>query len=222
VEWRTSPTGDNFLGSLGYARKLSRDWTLLGRTLWDENTSDQLRGRSQLGLAWRQTDNNTFNALFRLENRYDRTNIGGTPLDESQANIAAVLLNFQPTPGVTFSGRYAGKISTSTADSLTTQTTAHLLMGRAIFDLTNRLDAGVIGSMMGDAHFSQRQYGIGAELGLVVMKNLRLAGGYNLFGFTDKDFESLGYTKRGPYVEFGFKFDEALFGAGPTPARKTP
>jgi len=39
---------------------------------------------------------------------------------------------------------------------------------------------------------------------------MRVAGGYNLFGFTDRDFESLGYTQRGPYVEFGFKFDEGL------------
>jgi hypothetical protein len=69
----------------------------------------------------------------------------------------------------------------------------------------------VIGSVMGTQGFSQRRYGLGGELGVVVMRNLRLAGGYNLFGFTDRDFDSLGYTQRGAYLEFGFKFDELLF-----------
>ena len=35
-----------------------------------------------------------------------------------------------------------------------------------------------------------------------------------LFLRSTRDFESLGYTQRGPYVEFGFKFDEGLFGRG--------
>ena len=33
----------------------------------------------------------------------------------------------------------------------------------------------------------------------------------DLFGFTDRDFALLGYTQRGPYMEFGLKFDERLF-----------
>ncbi|HEX4933329.1 MAG TPA: hypothetical protein VFV33_09135, partial [Gemmatimonadaceae bacterium] len=54
LEYRDADNGDNFLASLGYARKLSRDWTLLGRTLWDvfDTQQNQTRGWSQLGLAW--------------------------------------------------------------------------------------------------------------------------------------------------------------------------
>ena len=211
LEWRTTPAGDNLLGSLGYARKLSRDWTMLGRTLWDQMTSAQLRGRSQVGLAWRQTDRNRINALFRLENRLDRTDVLGEPTSRTTANIAAVLVNLQPIPSLTLSTRYAGKLSADTRDGSTTETTAQLLMGRAIVDLSQRFDVGVIGSTLGDATFSARQYGVGGEVGFVLMRNMRVAGGYNLFGFTDRDFESLGYTQRGPYVEFGLKFDESIF-----------
>ncbi len=211
LEWRTTPLGDNVLASLGYARKLSRDWTMLGRTLWDQMTTAQLRGRSQVGLAWRQTDRNRINALFRVENRLDRTDAQGDPTSRTTANIAAVLVNMQPMPTLTLSTRYAGKVSADARNGVTARTTAQLLMGRAIVDVSKRFDLGVIGSALGNRTFSERQYGVGTELGFVLMRNMRLAGGYNLFGFTDRDFESLGYTQRGPYMEFGFKFDEGSF-----------
>ncbi len=214
IEYRDSPTGENVLGSLGYARKLDRDWTLLGRSIWDQINTNAARGRSQLGLAWRQTDQNHVNALFRLENRLDRTDAQGIPSSKSIANIAALLLNVQPVPTVTFSTRYAGKLASDTRDGITDRTSAHLLMGRTIVDLTKRTDVGLIGSVLGDGKFVERRYGMGVELGAVVMRNLRLAGGWNVFGFTDRDFDSLGYTQRGPYVEFGFKFDEDLFRKG--------
>lgn len=212
LEWRTGPQGDNLLGSFGYARKVSRDWTMLARSLWDQLNTNALRGRSQLGMAWRQTDRNTVNALFRVENRLDRTDAQGAPTTRTTANIAAALVNVQPTTRWTLSTRYAAKQATDQRDGTSVSSSAQLLMGRSIFDITRRLDVGVIGSVLGDRGFGERRYGVGGELGVVVMRNLRLAGGYNLFGFTDRDFESLGYTQRGPYIEFGFKFDESLFG----------
>jgi uncharacterized repeat protein (TIGR01451 family) len=222
LEWRNSATGDDLLGSFGYARKLSRDWTLLMRTLWDERATTQLQGRSQVAFAWRQTDANMVNALVRWENRLDRSDAAGAPKTSSVANVAALLINVAPTPTLILSGRYAAKFARDRSDSSMTETVSQLVMGRATVDLTQRLDLGLIGSIIGDASFGQRDYGLGTELGIVVMKNLRIATGYNLFGFTDKDFASLGYTRRGPYLEFGFKFDESLFGVGTPKAGSKP
>jgi hypothetical protein len=57
LEYRDADSGDNFLASFGYARKLSLDWTFLGRTLWDVAEMGQNQtGWSQLGFAWRETD----------------------------------------------------------------------------------------------------------------------------------------------------------------------
>ena len=200
-------------GTLGYARKLSRDFTLLGRTGWDALQGSTLRGRSQLGLAWRQTDRNTFNALLRYENHLDQSTAVGSPQTRTIADVMAALVNIQPAPWWTLSTRYAAKIARDRVDGVMAENTAHLLMARSVHDLSRRVDVGVIGSVLGNGSFSERRYGLGGELGLVVMRNLRLAGGYNLFGFSDKDFQSLGYTQRGPYLEFGFKFDETLFGS---------
>ncbi|MCU0633560.1 MAG: hypothetical protein MUE41_01700 [Gemmatimonadaceae bacterium] len=214
LEYRTSPAGDNVLASAGYARKLSRDWTLLGRTLWDEIMGSATRGRSQLGFAWRQTDANRVNALFRVENRLDRADAQGQPTMRTLSNVAAAIVNVQPVPRLTLSTRYAAKLADDRRDDISTRSSAQLLMARTIYDVSRRVDVGVIGSVMGNGGFDQRRYGLGGELGVVVMRNLRVAGGYNVFGFTDRDFAALGYTQRGAYLEFGFKFDESLFGRG--------
>jgi uncharacterized repeat protein (TIGR01451 family) len=212
LEWRTSPAGDNLLGSLGYARKLSRDWSLLGRSTWDQRSGEAVRGRTQFGVAWRETEWNRVNALFRVENRMDQTDALGATTTRSLSNMAAALVNVQLTPRVTLSTRYAGKMADDRYDDVSTRSKAHLVMGRTIFDINSRLDLGVIGSVFGNGVFTKRQYGAGAELGVVVFTNLRLAGGYNVFGFVDRDFESYGHLQRGPYLEFGLKFDEGLLG----------
>jgi hypothetical protein len=43
------------------------------------------------------------------------------------------------------------------------------------------------------------------------MRNVRVAAGYNVFGFRDRDLRESAYTLRGAYVRFDFKFDESLF-----------
>ncbi|MEO7962459.1 MAG: hypothetical protein ABIT38_00960 [Gemmatimonadaceae bacterium] len=217
LEYRDANTGNNFLASLGYARKLNRDWTFLGRTLWDvyDATQNQTRGFSQVGFAWRETDRNKWNALFRYENRLTHFGaLGVSEQTQNNANILAALVNFQPTARVTLSGRYAGKLATDQLGNLSTRTNAQLLMGRGIFDLNRRLDLGIISSVLASDGFAARRYGLGGELGLIVAKNLRIAAGYNLFGFTDKDLNSFGTTRRGAYIDLGFKFDESLFGLG--------
>jgi uncharacterized repeat protein (TIGR01451 family) len=221
LEYRDAEAGDNFLASLGYARKLSRDWTLLGRTLWDvaEQGQNQTRGWSQLGLAWRETDRNRWNAVMRYENRVQY--LGATAASgsaESVAHILAALVNHQPSQRLTLSGRYAARQSNDALGTFETKSTAQLFMGRGLLDLTSRVDAGLIGSMLVSEGFASRRYGLGGELGLLVMRNLRIAGGYNLFGFTDKDLNTFGTTRKGAYLELGFKFDESLFGMGGTAA----
>ncbi len=217
LEYRDADTGDNFLASFGYARKLSRDWTLLGRTLWDvyDAQQNQTHGWSQLGFAWRETDRNKRNALMRYENRVTHLgSLGTMQQTENLAHILAALVNYQPASRVTLSGRYAAKVARDDIGTLSTRTTSQLVMGRGIFDLNRRLDAGLIGSLLASDGFSSRRYGLGGELGLIVLKNLRVAGGYNFFGFTDKDLNTFGTTRKGAYLELGFKFDESMFGLG--------
>jgi hypothetical protein len=157
---------------------------------------------------------------MRYENRVASVGAAGAiESTENRAHIVAALLNYQPVARVTLSGRYAAKAARDDIGGISTSTTSQLVMGRGIFDLNRRLDAGVISSVLLSDGISSRQYGLGAELGLIVMRNLRVAAGYNVFGFTDKDLNTFGTTRKGLYLDLGFKFDESLFGLGnePTP-----
>ncbi len=227
VELRNASSGDNRLVSAGYARKLSRDVTVLGRTLWDDFDAArrETRGFTQAGLAWRQARDNRWNALARYEHRYEQLGALATAgASRDVAHVGAAIVNVQAWPRLTFSGRYAAKYATSRRGLDESSNTAQLLMGRTVFDLTSRLDAGLITSALFGDGAARRQYGLGGEAGVIVMRNVRVAGGYNLFGFTDRDLSSFGTTRRGAYIEFGFKFDEGLFGLGAsdaTPAART-
>ena len=59
--------------------------------------------------------------------------------------------------------------------------------------------------------FAAHQYGAGAEAGYLLMSNLWVSGGYNFYGFSDRDLEGEDYTRAGPYARLRFKFDEDMF-----------
>jgi uncharacterized repeat protein (TIGR01451 family) len=57
--------------------------------------------------------------------------------------------------------------------------------------------------------YSKRlDYGYGAELGFLVLRNLWVTGGYNFAGFEDESSPGADETQRGPFVSVRFKFDE--------------
>ena len=212
LEYRDSPSGDNFLGTLGYARKLSASLTLLGRTMWNALGADQWRERSQIGLAVRQLEAERWNGLVRYEHHFERLNLSPGRSTHT-ASVVAGVLNYQPRTSLSLSWRYAVKLAGDDAgDSAgVTHSNAQLFMQRAIVDLSSRWDAGLIGSLLVSDGFDSRHYGLGVEAGRRLMRNLRLAAGYNLFGFTDRDLVSSGYTSHGVYIDLGFKFDEGSF-----------
>ncbi|NOT34126.1 MAG: OmpA family protein [Candidatus Eisenbacteria bacterium] len=216
LEFRTESNREQWLGSLGAARKLARDWTGLARSTWflapDE---DRAEGRSQFGIAWRQTDRNQWDALARYEHRFDK-DAGDDPFERS-VHILASDLNWHPMRAWTLSGKAAAKWLTDERESLTIRTDAQLFSARATVDLTPRFDLGLIGRGLYSDHFDASQTGLGVELGAILVRNLRLGVGYNVMGFSDADLGGGDRTDRGPYVRFGFKFDEGLFGRRTSP-----
>lgn len=214
AEYRDAAGGDNFLATLGYARKLSRDLTFLGRGLWNALPGDQRRVRGQLGLAWRETDHNRWSGLARVEHGVDRlaTGVGGA-LVSRQVEVASAHLNYQPILPLTLSAQYAGKWLRHD-DGLETRTVTQLAQLRAIYDVDRNWDVGLQASSFWQGALASTRIGTGAELGRRLMRNLRVAAGYNVFGFRDQDLRETDYTLRGAYLRIDFKFDESLLGPG--------
>lgn len=218
AEYRTSGTQNSFLNTLGFASKLDESWSLLGRSLvyvddsQRDDAGDELLARTQIGLAFRPPDHDRWNALARYEFKYEKDRDDDFDRRRS-VHVVSVHLDYRPLPRLHTNGQYAFKWADErTGSGPSSQGLTQLLAGRLTFDLAERWDVGVLGSGLWSGGFDQAQYGVGAEVGYLVMKNLWVSAGYNFFGFEDDDLTEGAYTNPGAYVRFRFKFDESALG----------
>ncbi len=226
LEARDAKTSQSGLLTLGLASKLSRNWTFLEKAALSvsrNKASEQLTAgerwlnRFQLGLAYRDTDTDVWSGLGRVEHRSESdTTQPGIDLKRS-VEIVSVHGNYQPTKPFLLSGRVASKWAKDQSVGIVTKGRAHLLSTRATYDLTNRWDIGLTGSLLGTGGLRSKQYGLGLEAGYLITGNLWGSVGYNFFGYTDDDLIGTDYTNRGAYLRLRYKFDEELFqGRNPT------
>lgn len=212
LEWRESESETSLLHTLSYLRKLSTDWSFLGKNTVSlterrtEESGDILRNRLRLGLAWRQTDINRWNWLGRYESRFDEDDLEG---ERRHAHVLSSHVNYQPHRQWVLAGRYAFKQVNDDNGDISNDFTGHLLSGRVMYDLTERWDLGFNVSRLFDQ--SSTQYGYGAEVGYLLAANLWVSAGYNFAGYYDRDFEDVDYTREGPFLRLRFKFDENNF-----------
>ena len=215
LEYRAADSGDQVLGTLGFARKVSRDFTFLGQSAASVQTGGgPAYERTRLGMAYRSTDDSRWNALGAYEHRWERrpdAEAGGDATH--QAHILTGHANVQVTDELNVRGQLAGKLANDTdAFGSTVSQSAWLLGARAVKDVTDRIDVGALTRLLNSE--GSRTFGLGFELGFLARENLRVALGYNLFGFRDRDLAATEYTDHGLYIDVGFKFDERLFGLG--------
>lgn len=203
AEWRRQDGNDQWLSGATAEHKLSRDWAALGRTeLFRDLTQGRTDSRSQLGFAYRGVETNRLSALMRYDNRVE--NDDEPSRFRRVSHVVSSHANWQPVTRLTLSGQLASKWGIEDHDELVSRTGVRLLAGRALYDLTPRFDVGATGrSEFGGGN----RFGVGGELGWLAARNLRLAGGYNVFGFRDSEMSGADHTDSGPYLDFGYKFD---------------
>lgn len=214
VEWRQDDDNTNHLFTLGLARKLDRDWTLLARDYFNQvkprtaSGTDTRQNRAQVGFAYRPVDNNRFDALGTLELRNEFT--GGADGVDRDVRIVSLRANYHPSRPWWVSGRFAHKrVNELLLGSVRDDYSATLLGSRVTYDITNRWAVGGLFSVLQGTGGS-RQYAYGLEVGYVLMDNLWATLGYNWRGFSDQDISS-DYTNRGWVLGLRYKFDEDLF-----------
>jgi uncharacterized repeat protein (TIGR01451 family) len=218
LELRTSEPNDSLLNTLGYARKLSQDWTFLARSIVyavnakGPGAGDKSQARLQAGLAWRQTEASRWNALVKYEYKFeDDASVANVQLYR-HVHMLLCDVNFQATADVSFSGHYGGKLAFEESNGRSDTSDTHLFAVRAAYDLDPRWDIGICGRVLFSAGNASAQFGLGPEVGYKIRDSLRLAGGYNLLGFRDRDLSREQYTDHGVYVAMRWIFDESLAG----------
>jgi uncharacterized repeat protein (TIGR01451 family) len=218
LELRTSEPNDSLLNTLGYARKLSRDWTFLSRSIIyavnakAAGAGDKTQARFQAGLAWRQTEVNRLNALVKYEYKFEDDATVPTLQLYRHVHMLLCDLNFQATADLSFSGHYGGKLAFEESNGHDDRSDTHLFAVRATYDLNPRWDIAICGRVLFSGGNLSTQFGVGPEIGYKMRDSLRLAGGYNLLGFRDRDLSREEYTDHGVYVALRWMFDESLLG----------
>ena len=224
LELRWADQSDSFLHTVGYARKLTRDWTFLGKSILylvdnkGATARDTRQGRLLGGLAWRQTDKDEWNALARYEYRYEDGSAFEPGLDQLRhVHIGSFAANWQPHPDWIFSGRYAVKFVDEKVAGLPARYLGHLLGGRVLYEFSKRFDAGLSASTTWARDTRRQIWAVGPELGFNFMANLRTGIGYNVVGFRDRDLQGDTPTDHGLFLSVRLKFDENLFGRRDAP-----
>lgn len=215
VEKRWGVQTDTLLTSFGYANKINDDVTLLAKNIYslqqdNEQNKERTIDRFQLGVAYRDYDNNISDHLAKIEYRYDNNGLDADSPYKKETYIASLHSNYHPVRRLTLSGHYAGKYNELTMDGVTSDSTSQVLSARAMYDINERWDAGIqAGTMWSDN--DSRNYLIGAEVGYTPMANLWVSAGYNFKGYHDDDIASGSDNQQGAYVRLRYKFDEDLF-----------
>jgi hypothetical protein len=215
VEWREDANNTNHLVTLGVARKLDRDWTLLARDYFSRVSprtslgTDSRRNRFQVGFAYRPADHNRFDALGLVEQRNEY--IGGTDGTDRNVTIFSLRGNYHPSRPWWVSGRLAHKqVNELLLGSIRDNYSASLAGARLTYDVTNRWSVGGLFNVLQGSD-GARQYAYGLEVGYVLMDNLWATLGYNWRGFDDRELSGSEYTNRGWVLGLRYKFDEDLF-----------
>jgi len=231
-EVRSSRASDSYLQTLAAAVRIDSAWTGLFRHHLDLTNAHGAPGsarlRFQVGAAWRPGRN--WDALGRLEFRYDREGAGPDGVTRAAANAFAApgsrrriarILALQAAGKLDqhfhTSLAWAGKLARDEGIAGATHGGAQWARGRATLDLAHGWDVGLQTSVLIGSRLGDRRYGTGAELGRQMSPGVWLSAGYNHFGYRDDELTGADWTRAGAYLRLRAKFDERLFGLGAEP-----
>ena len=181
---------------------------------FDIGTSRNLR----LGLAYRDPQQDKFNALLRYEYEKDGGTIPETILlgkgTGSQEHLFGVEAIYAPNWRWEFYGKYAFRHSkTFLADDFVGSSNISLGQLRTTYRLNYHMDLVAEGRMIWQPSADYTESGILLEAGYYVTPELRLALGY-VFGSADDDDFTGTRSAGGPYVGMTIKLNSLLDGFG--------
>ncbi|OTG73994.1 hypothetical protein B9T26_07590 [Acinetobacter sp. ANC 4169] len=218
LEGRRSDQSNTLISTLGYAHKLNERMTILTKNTLNfvnnkaAEQGDHLRNRFQLGMAWRDFDQNKLDVLSKVEHYYENNATDLEAEFKRTSYVSSTHVNWHPSRPVTLSGQYAAKWSVLDEYDVRSTALTQLVSGRVLYDINERWDASLQTGVLWANRGTGSRYLLGAEFGYLVTTNLWLSAGYNFLGYQDDELANTSSTGQGAYLRFRFKFDEDLFG----------
>jgi len=220
IEVRDAATSKSVVTSVAAARELSEKLSFAGAVranfrdqdaiiTTNPNPSGNLSGKSsridgRIGTAWRPRNNDKLVVL----NRFD------VSLDDSLSGIKTTKIVNNATANTMINerwqvaGHYGVKHVKTTFEGSTNSGFSHLVGGETRFDITKRIDVGLQGSVLYGQGSKTLSYAYGPSIGVSPVDNVWLSLGYNVEGYSDRDFSAAEYSQKGVYLKFRFKFDQ--------------
>ena len=208
-EFRTSPSEEKWGVLSALLGEPKQGWGVSARLqLFHTDTAaqDTVNADLRLGLVYRPLQTRWI-ILDRLDLLYDRQS-GGSWSSDNRRIVNNLSANFRPDRKLQFSLQYGAKYVLETLDSSEFSGYTDLVGVEGRYDITSKWDLGVRGSLLHTWGSGELAGSSGVSVGYNIVENAWLSLGYNLTGFSDKDFSASNYTARGPYMRFRFKFDQ--------------
>lgn len=188
-------------------------------------------GALDLSWAWRPLGTQ-LSVLDKLEFKYEDVNNGSQlfgfdGLTASEARSRRIINNlalnhvsrewtgqdmtgnlFQRYERTQWSLYYGAKYALDTFDGVDYSGYTDLLGLEVRHDIKTWLDIGLQASTLNSWSTGTRAYSFGPQIGGSPVKNGWVTLGWNLRGFTDRDFDAARYSAQGPYLQLRFKFDQ--------------
>jgi hypothetical protein len=198
--------------------------------------SDGWLGSVDLAWAWRPLGVQ-WSVLDRLELRYEEVSggsalagsglFGNTSLVAGRASTRRIINNFalnrvsrewtdQDRTGNLFrryernqlSFYYGAKYVQDSFDGVDYDGYTDLIGLEVRHDLRDWLDIGLQASSLNAWEEGAHAYSFGPQVGASPVTNGWITLGWNVKGFSDRDFDAARYTAQGPYLQLRFKFDQ--------------
>ena len=225
-EHRNSSRSSNTVFNVSAVGRLSPALTVLGDYRLAKAANQGLSGLGstsllKLGLAYRQPEDDRFNALLRYEYRTNPnsipTNARAGSSTDTQEHILSAEAIYAPNWRWELYGKYALRNSRTainvTDSSFSSSSTVQLAQARATYRLGYRWDVVGEARWIGGSGFSETGYSV--EGGYYPLPDLRLSAGYS-GGAVDTDFGD-DRSSSGFYVGLTAKLSGLLNGFGSQP-----
>lgn len=209
IEYRDSKTEDK-LGLFGSIYGELKEGTSIGSALQffntDKQTSEQTFADLRLGIVYRPKISR-WTILDRIDLIYD--SIKGEPnAYDNWRVINNFNVNYKDSKKNQFTFQYSFKYVSESIDNKDYKGYTDLIGFEGRHDIKKDLDLGLRFRFLHSWNANQYKYSLGPSIGYSPAGNIWISVGYNLIGFTDKDFSKSDYTSTGIYINFRIKFDQ--------------
>jgi hypothetical protein len=207
VEVRDNDSDKTWVFSGSAARELSEKFSLAatGRGRISEprgNPETDKLFEARVGASWRPRNEDTvFFNRFDVLNSQPLSGINTTKLVNNAAMNTMIGDRWQLSTNV--GNKY---VKTDIGDETVSNWT-HLVGGETRFDVTEKIDLGLRGSVLTNKDVGT-SYSWGPSIGVSPVDNVWISAGYNVEGYKDDDFEAAEYSREGAYLQLRVKFDQ--------------